>query len=362
MTGHDARRRAPVPPLLDWLAAVALRVAVLGAFVVLVVFVLARLRLVVLPPLFALVLATFLEPPGAWLKRRGLPPALAAFLVMGAALGVLVALGMLIVPAVAAELGELGRSIRQGFEEVERWLRREPLGLSKEQLESYTDRALDRIGSGGGKLTSGVLAGAVLAVELVSALLLTFVITFFYVKDGDRLLRFFLGFVREHRRDDARAIGRRTWTAVGGYVRGAAINGLAEGVLVAIALAVIGVPLVLPLAVLTFFGGFFPIVGAIAAGVVATLVALVAGGPGTALLVAALYTGVQQLQSNVLEPIVLGHAVQLHPLVILLSLTAGAVLGGIVGAFLAVPVTAVVVAAVDEARRRNLFEAVTETD
>ena len=151
------------------------------------------------------------------------------------------------------------------------------------------------------------------------------------------------------------AMAKRAWQALGGYVRGAAINGLIEAVLVGMALAVLGVPLVLPLAAITFFAGFLPVVGAVVAGSIASLVALVAGGMADALLVAAIFTAVQQLQNNVLEPLILGRSVRLHPLAIVLSLATGAVLGGVLGTLLAVPLVAVVTAILAEARRAGLI-------
>ena len=131
---------------------------------------------------------------------------------------------------------------------------------------------------------------------------------------------------------------------MGAYVRGTALIALVDAVLIGIALLLIGVPLVPALMVLTFFGAFLPLVGAVAAGVVAALVALVSGGPLDALLVVGAVTIIQQVEGDVLQPVVLGRAVKLHPVVVLLALTSGAVIAGIAGAFLAVPTTAVATA------------------
>ncbi|HEU4480308.1 MAG TPA: AI-2E family transporter, partial [Actinomycetota bacterium] len=140
-------------------------------------------------------------------------------------------------------------------------------------------------------------------------------------------------------------VGRRTWRSVKAYMRGVATIAFIDAILIGIALLVIGVPLVIPLMFITFLGGFFPLVGAVAAGAVAALVALVTNGVLDALLVAAAVTVIQQVEGDVLQPVVMGRAVNLHPVVILLSLTAGAVVAGIVGAFLAVPTTVVAVTA-----------------
>jgi putative heme transporter len=179
-------------------------------------------------------------------------------------------------------------------------------------------------------------------------------VVFFFVKDGDRITGWLLDFVDPGRHDDARAIADRAWGSLAGFLRGAAIDGLVEAVLVAVALWVLGIPLVFPLAFITFFAGFFPVVGAITAGAIASLVALVTGTVGDAIAVAILFTVIQQLQNNLLEPLILGRAVRLHPLAILVTITSGAVLGGIAGAFFAVPLLAAATAAIDEVRKRRL--------
>jgi predicted PurR-regulated permease PerM len=147
------------------------------------------------------------------------------------------------------------------------------------------------------------------------------------------------------------AIGTRAWTTLSGYVRGTAINGLVNGILMALGLVLLGVPLVPAIGVLTFFGGFFPIVGAFVSGAVAALVALVAKGPGTALLVVGLTVVIHHVEGYLVGPFVLGRALRLHPVVVLLALAAGGTVAGVLGAFIAVPVTAVTVAIVDELRR-----------
>ncbi|MDP8959110.1 MAG: AI-2E family transporter, partial [Actinomycetota bacterium] len=182
---------------------------------------------------------------------------------------------------------------------------------------------------------------------------LTLPILFFFVKDGEQISGWFLRQVDEQYRDDVRALSRRAWQTVAAYLRGLAVVAFFDAVVIGIGLLVIGVPLVVPLVTLTFFGGFFPIVGAVLAGLLAVLVALVNGGLVDALAVLAVVLVVQQVEGDVLAPLVLGRAVQLHPLVILLALTAGAVVAGVVGAFLAVPTAAVLVAVGAEFRARR---------
>jgi predicted PurR-regulated permease PerM len=306
----------------------------------LVVIALVRLRLVVLPAIIALLVSTLLAPVALWLRDHGWPRLLATWVVVLGALLVLAGTLAILGPQVADELDDLGRSVREGTERVLTWLAEGPLQLSRQEVDRYIDRALESIRQNSQAITGGILQGAVLVGEIVAGILLTLVLLFFFVKDGDSMFEWIAVRFGRHGRH-VRAVGQRAWATLGSYVRGTALIALVDAVLIGIALVLIGVPLVPVLMVLTFFGAFFPLVGAVFAGLVAALVALVANGPFDALLVAGAVTLIQQVEGDVLQPVVLGRAVRLHPIVVLLSLTAGGVLGGIAGAFLAVPVAAV---------------------
>jgi putative heme transporter len=270
-------------------------------------------------------------------------------------LGTLVAIFWALAPTIADQFADLGPTLEEGREQVEDWLREGPAGLSESELDRYTDQAIEAVRGSGQQVATGVIAGAVLAIEVVVGFLLMLVLTFFFVKDAEKITTWFLGHVRDEHHDLARALGGRAWFAGGGYVRGTAFIALVDAVGIGIGLAILGVPLVLPLAILTFFGGFFPLVGATVAGGVAVLVALVDGGITVALLTLGVVLLVQQTESNLLEPLVLSRAVKIHPIGVLAALTAGGLLGGIVGAFLAVPTAAVIVACAAELRQRDII-------
>ena len=342
-------------PVLDRAAAVTWKSLVVAAGVVVAVLALARLRILVLPVIVALLLATVLVPPVDRLQRVGLPRLVAAWLVLLASLGSLVAVVVLVAPTVVDEFANLGPTVTEGIDEVQNWLVEGPLELSREQIDRYRAQLVDQLGSSGGNIASGVLAGAILAGEVVAGLLLVIVLVFFFVKDGEKMCRFGLDQVRAENQELVEALGRRVWSTVEGYVRGMAVVAVVDAVIIGIGLVVIGVPLVLPLSLLVFFGAFFPLVGAVVAGGVAVLVALVSGGPGDALLTLGVVVIVQQVEGDVLAPLVLGRAVRLHPVVIIGALTAGAVIGGLIGAFLAVPVAAVVVAVSSELKARGVI-------
>jgi predicted PurR-regulated permease PerM len=336
-----SEREITVPRPLALLAALGWRLLVIGAAAWILVVILIRLRVVVLPVIVALMVTTLLAPVAGWLRIRGAPRLVAAWTVLGGSLLLIAGLVAILAPQVSAEGAELGARVRQGSEEVLTWLVEGPLDLTRAEIDRYIDRATEALRANSDVVTSGIVSGAVAAAEAVAGLLLIMVLVFFFLKDGDAINDWILRQFRPDQRPHASAVGVRAWRALSAYIRGTALIAFVDAVLIGIALLVIGVPLIIPLVVLTFFSAFLPLVGAVFAGAVAALVALVSSGPLDALLVVGVVTAIQQIEGDVLQPLVLGRAVRLHPIVVLLALTAGAVLAGIAGAFLAVPVTAV---------------------
>jgi predicted PurR-regulated permease PerM len=336
--------RPEVPPALRRLAAWSWRLLVVLLAAGLVLYLLILLKVIVIPVIVALFLATLLVPLVNLLQARGwkhLPAVLAVFL--GAVL-LLVAIIAGFVPLISNELDTLRQRADEGVAEVQRYIASRPFGLSEADLNRYLDQARQRFTENSSGLTRGAVAGVTVVGEVLTGLILSLFLTFFFVKDSERFTRWILDFAGRHREHHLREIGTRSATAVSGYLRGQATVGLVDGVFIGIGLAVLGVPLVVPLAFLTFVAAFLPLVGAFVAGTLAALVALVTKGVTTALLVVGLTVLVQQLEGHLLAPLLLGRAVALHPVVIILALAAGAILGGIIGAFLAVPIAAVAVA------------------
>jgi predicted PurR-regulated permease PerM len=198
-----------------------------------------------------------------------------------------------------------------------------------------------------------VLTGALLVVQWAAAVILIVVLTFFFIKDGTQLRDWTVELFAEERRQVLREILDRAWSALATYVQGVFLVATIDAVLIGIVLLIVGVPIALPLIVLTFLAAFFPIVGSVLAGAAATLVALVSGGVVDAAIVLAAIIAIQQLEGNVFYPMIVGKRLQLHPVAILLALTAGGVLAGVAGAFLAIPVAAVVSAVLDYTRQRR---------
>lgn len=331
---------------------VAVNLFLLAAAIVGGLWVLGQLRVVVVTVLASLLLATLLVPPADFLRRRGWPSAIATFVVMVAAAALLGGVIALIAPAFVDQFDELTTSVDEAIEEVARWLVEGPFDLERRQIDEAVERALDSLRSNAGGIGRGVLSGASLLAEVIAGLLLMIVLVFFFIHDGRRMWEFGLTLVPQQRRELVDGAGREVWTATAGYMRGVALIALVDALLIGIALAIIGVPLVVPLMVLVFLGAFIPLVGAFVSGTIAALVALISNGVIDAALVVAAIVAIQQVEGDLLYPNVVGRMIRLHPVAILLILTAGTVVAGIVGALLSIPVAAAAWTAIRYARER----------
>lgn len=330
------------PRALRVAAAYSWRLLLVAAALAVVVTAIGKLLVVVVPFVIALFLATLLEPPAGWLKRRGVPDWAAALLMITAFIGVLAAIIVGVEARVAARIADLDFSVQAGLRRVAEFVARTPLDISEGQFVSGVNQAVDRIVGQGGPGLASIVTGATTLAAVLAATVLALFILFFLIKDGELLWRPVVGLFPAHRRRTIDELGRIGWRTLRAFLGGIVIVATIDAVLIGLALILIDVPLVVPLMVLTFAGAFFPIIGAFAAGLVATLVALVSGGIGDALLVAGAVVLVQQVEGNVLYPWIMSHRVHLHPLVTGLAVTTGAVLAGVLGAFVAVPLTAVV--------------------
>lgn len=304
-----------------------------------IVFALVQLKLVVIPILIAIIIASAAAPVLKWLRARGLPAGLAAGLTLIAGIVVIGGLVTLIVFAVRGQWDELAKSALDGVDQLQDFLANGPIPIDETQIEAARDAVVDFVTSS--QFGSGALAGVTVAGELIAGAALALVILFFFMKDGDVIWAFFLKPFSARRQARGERIGSTAVRVLGGYVRGTAIVALVDSAAIGIGLAILGVPLALPLAVIVFIGAFVPLIGATAAGILAALVALVANGWVVALIVVAIVIAVNQLEGNFLQPVVMAQSLKLHPLVILVALTAGTILGGITGAVLSVPIAAV---------------------
>ena len=306
--------------------------------------------LVVLPLVVAVLLTTLFAPPARALERRGWRPVWAALTTVGSGLVIFAAALSLVIPSFIAEIGSVAQTVEQGVRQLGRTLASTPLGLSEQQINASIDRAVNDFGGSGREVPQGVITGALLATQVADAALLAIFLAFFFVKDGAGIWRWMTFLLAPHRRGFANAIGSRIWRVLTAYVHGVALVATVDAVLIGVVLVALGISLALPLIVLTFMAAFFPIIGALVAGAAAVLVALVSKGAAAALIVLGAIIVIQQLEGNVLYPVVVGRRLNLHPVAMLLALSMGAVVAGVPGAFLAVPVAAVIGAALNYAR------------
>lgn len=324
-----------------WLAKWSLILVSVAAGAWVLGWLISALWVVILPALLAIIVATVLWPPTKWMLRVGFPAALAATLSLVVFFLVIGGIITLIVPSVVDSAPELVDKASAGVSQVQDWLKGPPVNLQDEQIDNAVSAITSRLQESGTAIASGVFTGVSAAGSILVTLALVLVLTFFFVKDGVKFIPWLHGFAGGRAGKHLAEILARMWATLGGFIRTQAIVSLIDAFFIGLGLVILGVPLALVLATITFLGGFIPIVGAFVAGALAVLVALVANGPTTALIVLVIIIAVQQLEGNVLQPILQSRSMNLHPAIVLLAVTGGGSVFGIIGAFLAVPAAAV---------------------
>ena len=336
----DAVGDESVSPLVRKTAAWAWRLLVILAAIVTVLWLILRLEILFVPVALATILAALLMPVVDFLDRRGAPRggAVALVLLSGIALfgGLLAFVITQFVDGAPALVGQVSASI----EGVGRWLTDGPLHVSPQQINTARDAAIEALTSNQEKLTSGALSTAGTVTEILTGALLVLFTLIFLLHGGRNIFGFVTKIFPAHVRGRVRDAGRAGFRSLIGYVRATFLVALVDALGIGVGLAIMGVPLALPLASLVFLGAFVPLVGAVLTGLLAVVVALIAKGWVFALITLGLIIAVQQLEGHVLQPLVMGRAVSIHPLAIVLVIAGGAVLAGIVGALLAVPALA----------------------
>ncbi|MEV8273773.1 AI-2E family transporter [Microbacterium sp. NPDC077184] len=320
------------------LATRALQVILVVAVAAGIIFAIQQLTLVTIPLVIALILACAFAPVMNWMRARGVPSLLATILALLAIVLLLTGVGWLIVWAVRDQWDDLYAQAQDGLTSLIAWVEQLPFAPTQDQIDEWLNTLTDFVTSA--QFGSGAIAGVSAVASFFTGLVLMVVTLFFFLKDGPQLWEFLLRPFRGEHYARGRRIGDKTVTVLGSYVRGTATVALVDSIGILIFLLILDVPLAVPLAVLVFLLAFIPIVGATLAGVLAALVALVANGWVNALFVVGAVVLVNQLEGNFLQPVLMSRAMKLHAFVVLIALTVGTVLGGIVGAVLAVPITA----------------------
>jgi predicted PurR-regulated permease PerM len=349
-SGEDA---AAIPTALRVGAAWGWRFLVVVAALYVVGVIFGRLAALVVPLAIALLLAALLTPAVGFLMARRVPRGLATALVLVGGLVVLGGLLTFVIMTFVNGLPDLAAQLARSIDTVSGWLVSGPLQLSETQLRDFADRIVKTLQDNQSGITSSAITTAATVGETLAEMLLVLFSLAFFLYDGPRIWQFLLRVVPRAPRRRVDVAGRRSLAALVSYVRATGAVAVVDALGIGIGLAVLRVPLAVPLAALVFICAFIPIFGAVVAGAVAVLIALVANGPVTALIVLIVVIAVNQLESHVLQPFLLGRAVKLHPLAVVLAIAAGLLVAGIAGALLAVPLLAVL----NSAMRSLLSEA-----
>lgn len=329
-----------VDPFVRKAAAWAWRLLVIFAAVAALLWLVWRLEVIVVPVLLAVILAALLLPAVDWLDTRGLPRGLAVALVLLSGLAVFGGILTFVVSQFISGLPSLTEQITKSIDNATRWLIEGPAHLSREQIDKAGDAAVKALRDNQEKLTSGALSTAATLTEILTGAVLMLFTLIFLLYGGRGIYAYLTRIVPGHTRSRVRDAGRAGFGSLISFVRATFLVALVDAVGIGAGLVIMGIPLALPLASLVFLGAFIPLVGAVVSGFLAVVVALLAKGFLYALLTLGVVIAVQQVEAHVLQPLVMGRAVSIHPLAIVLAISTGAVLAGIIGALLAVPVLA----------------------
>jgi len=348
--GDVPPEQSAIPAVLRVSAALSWRFLVVVAALYVVGVIFGRLAALVVPLAIALLLAALLAPAVGFLTGHRVPRGLATVLVLVGGLLLLGGMLTFVVMTFVNGLPDLAAQLARSIDTISGWLVNGPLRLSETQLRDFADRIVKTLQDNQSGITTGAITTAATVGETLAEMLLVLFALAFLLYDGSRIWQFLLRVVPDGPRRRVDVAGRRSLAALVSYVRATGAVAVVDAVGIGIGLAVLRVPLAVPLAALVFICAFVPIFGAVVAGAVAVLIALVANGPLTAVIVLIVVIAVNQLESHILQPFLLGRAVKLHPLAVVLAIAAGLLVAGIAGALLAVPLLAVLNSAIRSLR------------
>jgi len=329
-----------VTPQVRKAAAWAWRLVVLAAAAAVLFWLVQRFVVIVVPLALALILTALFLPAVDWLHRRRVPRSLAVILVFLLGLGALGGLLTFVVTRFIEGLPHLVDQITVSIDSLRDWAANGPLELGQQQINNAVDSAIGTLQQRQAEITSGVVSTASALATFLTGFFITVFTLIVFLHGGRSIYEFVTRIVPLQVRERVRDAGRSGFTTLTGYVQGTFVVALVDGIGIGIGLLVLGIPLALPLASLVFLGAFVPFVGAMVTGFLAVVIAILAKGWLYGLFTLGLVLAVQQLEGNVLQPLIMGRAVRLHPLAVLVALTAGGVVAGIIGVLLAVPLLA----------------------
>jgi len=317
------------------------RLLVLAGTVWVLMRVISAVQLVILAFVIALLITALLQPTVARLKRRGVPGGLATALTAILGFCVMGLIGWFVTWQVMENIDNLSDQIQNGIDDLRNWLLKSPFHVTDKQINQIAKNLREAVGANTDQITSVGLEGVQVVIEALTGILLAFFSTLFLLYDGERIWGWVLKLVPAAARPGVAGAGPRAWHTLTAYVRGTVLVALIDATFIGVGIYFLDVPMAVPLAVFIFLFSFIPLVGAVASGALAVVVALVTQGVFTAVMTLAVVLAVQQIEGHILQPFILGRAVRVHPLAVVLSVAAGGMVAGIGGAVVAVPLVAV---------------------
>ncbi|MER6569396.1 AI-2E family transporter [Streptomyces sp. NPDC001093] len=317
------------------------RMLVLAGTVWVLMKVISAVQLVVFAFVIALLVTALLQPTVARLTRRGVPRGPATALTAISGFVVIGLMGWFVTWQVMENIDTLSNQIQSGIDDLRNWLLKSPFHVTDKQINQIAKNLREAIGANTDQITSAGLEGVQVIVDFLTGLLLVFFSTLFLLYDGRRIWEWFLKLVPAAARPGVAGAGPRAWRTLTAYVRGTVLVALIDATFIGIGIYFLNVPMAVPLAVFIFLFSFIPLVGAVASGALAVIVALVTQGVFTAVMTLVVVLAVQQIEGHILQPFILGRAVRVHPLAVVLTVAAGGMVAGIGGAVVAVPLVAV---------------------
>lgn len=318
----------------------AWRILVLVAALAILALLVIELRLIVIPLLVAIVIAALLVPFASFLQRHRWPKWLA---VVVSELGIVLVIGgllFLVATQVYAGFDDLSRQTVQSYDALRSWLLESPLQLTESDLNQYGQQALTALQQDSGMLVNGALSVGSTVGHVLAGVLLTLFSTLFILIDGPNIWAWVVRLFPHRARAAVDGAGRAGWVTLTNFVKVQILVAFVDAVGIGLGSFFLGVPLAIPLGVLVFLGSFVPVIGAVATGALAVFIALVYNGPLIALILLIVVLAVQQLEGHILQPLIMGSAVKVHPLAVVLAVAGGSIVAGIAGAFFAVPFVA----------------------
>ncbi len=338
--GPSNLRRGQVPYGMDLAAAWSWRFIVVCVAGAIILWLLQFFLVVVLPVVIALLISALASPVVVWLQRIGVPRKLAALLIVVVGIGLIALLMTFVGSQVSQGVGDLSTQVGSGVSQIRDWLRTGPLHITDTQITAALEQAQDQISKLGEDAVSRVTEVGTAVGHVVAGIFIVLFATYFFLADGPSIWAWMVRLFPRSGRLQADSSGRVAWQSLTQFVRATVLVAATDALGVMVGALVLGVPFVSAIGVIVFIGAFIPMIGAFVSGTVAVLVALVAQGPFTALIMFAVVVGVQQFEAHVLQPFLMGRFVSVHPLGVIVAIAMGVIVAGIPGALIAVPLAA----------------------